>query len=422
MLRANQITRTPPYGPTYICLDEKLQESTLEGDVAFPNPARYQPGKPAAPRAEDIQEIVDVMTAAKQPLIMMGRVSRDEEDWRRRVHLAEALGAVVFTDLHNSSAFPSDHPLHVLEPRFHPRGQHLDAFARADAILSLDWVDLGGYVKRLGGPDNTPGKIIHVSVDSYVHKGWSMDYHILPTADLRVLATPDVVVGALLDELETRGLAAPQPQKMPLKDENPEKQEPVKGGTMALRDMALIWRAFHQDRDDIGLMSNPLGWPGDCIVIRDPLDFFGSNGGAGVGAGPGHAVGAALALKGTGRIAAAMLGDGDFVMGASALWTASHMDLPLMVVVANNRAYFNDVAHQEHIAIDRERPVENKWIGQRIAEPDVDIPGIARAFSFEATTIEDASELLAALNGAADKVKAGGRVLLDVRVEPGYAE
>ncbi len=422
LLRANQITRTPPYGPTYICLDEKFQEGDIEGELSFPDPARYQPGKPAAPRAEDIQEIADIMTAAERPLIMMGRVSRGSDDWDRRVRLAEALGAVVFTDLHTSSAFPSDHPLHVLEPRFHPRDQHLDAFARADAILSLDWVDLGGYVKRLGGPENAPAKIIHASVDSYVHKGWSMDYHILPTADLRVLATPDLVVGALLEELERRGQAAPQSQKMALVDENPEKKEPVESGTMALRDMALIWRAFHQGRQDIGVMSNPLGWPGDCILIRDPLDFFGSNGGAGVGAGPGHAVGGALALKGTGRIAAALLGDGDFVMGASALWTASHMDLPLMIVVANNRAYFNDVVHQEHIAINRDRPVENKWIGQRIDEPAVDITGLARSFGFEAATVSDAGELLAALGQAADKVKAGGRYLLDVRVEPGYAE
>ncbi|MEE8141110.1 MAG: thiamine pyrophosphate-binding protein, partial [Alphaproteobacteria bacterium] len=294
LLRANQITRTAPWGPTYVCLDEKLQQGVIEGEVAFPDPARFEPGKPAAPRAEDIQRIADVMTAAERPLIMMGRVSRDAEAWEKRVRLAEALGAVVFTDLHNAAAFPSNHPLHVLEPRFHPRDQHLDAFARADAVLSLDWLDLGGYVKRLGGPDEVPAWIVHASVDSYSHRGWSMDYQILPTADLRILATPDMVIHALLDELEARGQAAPQAQKLALVDENPETTEPAGTGAMALRDMALVWREFQLGRDDVSLVNIPLGWPGDCVPIRGPLDFFGSNGGAGVGAGPGHGVGAAL--------------------------------------------------------------------------------------------------------------------------------
>lgn len=422
LLRANQIARTAPFGPVYVCLDEKFQEGALTGEVAFPDPTRFQPARPAAPRADEVAEIADILTAAERPLMMVGRGLRGEDAFENRIRLAEALGAVVLTDLHNSAAFPSDHPLHVLEPRFHPRDQHLDAFARADAVLSLDWMDLGGYVKRLGGPDKIAAKVIHVSVDQYSHRGWSMDYHILPTADLRVLATPDMTVSALLAELEARGATAPKGQKLPLANENTEKQEPVARGTMALRDMALIWRRFHAERDDVSLINMPLGWPGDCITIRGPLDFFGSNGGAGVGAGPGHAVGAALALEGTGRLPVAMVGDGDFVMGGSAIWTASHMDLPLLIIVANNRAYYNDVAHQEQVAIDRERPVENKWIGQRIDEPGVDIAGFARSFGFEAEQVTGAEGLLEALNTAADKVKAGGRVVLDVRVVPGYAE
>jgi benzoylformate decarboxylase len=422
LLRANQITRTAPWGPTYVCLDEKLQEGALEGAVNFPDPSRFAPAKPAAPRTEDIKQIADIMTAAQRPLIMMGRMTRDQAAWDKRVRLAEALGAVVFTDLHNSAAFPSDHPLHVLEPRFHPRDQHLDAFKHADAVLSLDWLDLGGYVKRLGGPDEVPAKIIHASVDSYSHRGWSMDYHILPTADIRVLVAPDMMVDALLDELAARGMDQAQDQKLPLKNENPERAAPVKSGTMALRDMALIWREFQLGRNDVSLINMPLGWPGDCVPIRGPLDFFGSNGGAGVGAGPGHGVGAALALKDTGRLPVALLGDGDFVMGASAIWTASHMELALLIVIANNRAYFNDVVHQEQVAIARDRPPENKWIGQRIDAPPVDIPGLARSFGFEAATVEDAGELLDALEMAAAHVTHGGRYLLDVRVEPGYAE
>ena len=66
-------------------------------------------------------------------------------------------------------------------------------------------------------------------------------------------------------------------------------------------------------------------------------------------------------------------------MGVTALWTAAHYKIPLLIVVANNRSFFNDELHQERVARMRNRPVENRWVGQRISEPDIDIAAIARA-------------------------------------------
>ena len=79
-----------------------------------------------------------------------------------------------------------------------------------------------------------------------------------------------------------------------------------------------------------------------------------------------------------------MIGDGDYLMGVNALWTAAHMDIPVMIVVADNRSYFNDEMHQERVAQMRGRPAQNRWIGQRIDDPRVDLgrngarPGIRR--------------------------------------------
>ena len=71
------------------------------------------------------------------------------------------------------------------------------------------------------------------------------------------------------------------------------------------------------------------------------------DGGAGIGSGPGMAVGAALALENSGRLPVAVLGDGDFLMGGTAVWTAAHYRLPLLIVVANNSFFYNDVVHQQ---------------------------------------------------------------------------
>ena len=424
ILRADQIARTAPYGPTYVCLDCGLQNGKLEKEVELPDIERYKPAPPAIPGAHEVAQAADMLLAAKKPVILAGRISRQSEDWKNRIELAEMLGALVIQDLHTSAAFPTNHPLHPLEARFRfgPKDQHLQAFKEADVVLSLDWIDLGGFAKRAGGLDEVQGKLIHTSVDSYVHRGWSKDFNALPAADLRIQATAETFTAALLEELKKRGTKKAGGLKFAMTRNAPKQTEPAASGEMGLRDMALVWKKFREGRDDISVVSIPLGWPGDCVDIYEPLDYLGSNGGAGIGAGPGIAVGAALALKDTGRMPVALLGDGDYVMGASAIWSATHFDLPLLVIIANNRSYYNDEAHQERMAVARNRPAENKWIGLQIRGPEVDLVSLSKSFGFESSTVGDAADLKAAIENAAAIVENGGRYVLDVRVHPGYSD
>ena len=37
-------------------------------------------------------------------------------------------------------------------------------------------------------------------------------------------------------------------------------------------------------------------------------------------------------------------------MGITALWTAAHYRIPLLLVVANNQSFFNDEVHQERMS------------------------------------------------------------------------
>src|SRR5215468_10854842 len=124
----------------------------------------------------------------------------------------------------------------------------------------------------------------------------------------------------------------------------------------------------------------PLGWPGKYCRFEHPLDYIGFDGGGGIGSGPGMAVGAALALRdlGSDRLPVAVLGDGDYLMGVTALWTGVHYRTPVLILVANNQSFFNDELHQEQMALARGRPVENRWIGVRMSEPGVDLAGLAR--------------------------------------------
>jgi thiamine pyrophosphate-dependent acetolactate synthase large subunit-like protein len=113
------------------------------------------------------------------------------------------------------------------------------------------------------------------------------------------------------------------------------------------------------------------------------------------------------------------MGDGEFIGSASAMWTAAHYQIPVLIVVGNNRSYFTDEIQQELVAKERKRPVENRWIGQRIDDPSVHVAGLARDYGIGAEgPIEKASDLVAALERGLKVVKSGKPYLVDVLIDP----
>ena len=90
-------------------------------------------------------------------------------------------------------------------------------------------------------------------------------------------------------------------------------------------------------------------------------------------------------------------------------------------MVANNRSFFNDEVHQERMAIMRNRPVENKWIGQHMLDPEIDLGGDgARARRARLRPGHPVGRASAAFAKAIAAVDAGEVAVVDVRVEPGY--
>jgi thiamine pyrophosphate-dependent acetolactate synthase large subunit-like protein len=406
LLRATWLARTAPMGPVYVNLDAGLQEEPLAAPLPPIDPARMMPSAVSGAPENMVADALAMLRGAERPVIMAGRVSRSEAAWQARVALAEAVGARVVTDLKIGAAFPTDHRLHAGSPGVFATGEAAAAIAEADVILSLDWVDLGGTMKAAGAK----ARVIQVSLDHNLHNGWSMDHHALPPVDLFIPADPDAVALAIAVSLPPPAAAAPAAPCPP----------PEPSGPIVTSRMAIALRQALGDRA-VSLLHLPLSWDGASWPFRHPLDFLGSDGGGGIGGGPGISVGAALALRGKGRLPVSICGDGDFLMGATAIWTAAHYRIPMLLVVTNNQSFFNDEVHQEKVARMRNRPVENKWIGMRMSDPDIDLAGLARAQGATGFgPVRDMSELPAVFAQAIAAVEAGGVVVVDVRVEPGY--
>jgi thiamine pyrophosphate-dependent acetolactate synthase large subunit-like protein len=415
LVRANNLARIAPCGPVYLCLDVSLQEEKLPQAPAMPDLARYAVAAPPAPAAQDVERAAKLLASAKNPVVLCGRVSRDPEAWSGRVRLAERLNARVITDLKTAASFPTLHPLHGGGPGFRLAAEDKALLKNADVILALDWIDLAGALRQGYRGEEVRARIVNVTLDGYHINGWSMDHQALPLADLSIAATPEQTVTALLDALGAKTRAAPPAEAMPA----PGVEIPS-SGPVDLTSLAACLNHAIRGRN-VSLLRLPLGWPGALCEFAHPLDYLGYDGGAGIGSGPGMVVGAALALRGSERIPVAVLGDGDLLMGGMALWTAARHRIPLLAIVANNRSFYNDEAHQEAVARTRGRPPENKWIGQRLDDPPVDLPGLARSQGWDAAqTVSDIADLPAALEQGLHAVKAGRCFLIDVRTRPGY--
>ena len=414
ILRAAWLSNTAPKAPTYVVLDVEIQEQSVSELPPPIDPVRYMPKVTQNVDPAQARAAVEILLGAQRPLIMAGRVSREEKAWAERITLAEKLGARVLTDTKVGAAFPTDHPLHAGATGSGPAPETLAAIRDADVILSLDWVDLAGTLKTALGDVETKAKVIQVSLDHVLHNGWSMDHMGLPTVDVFIPSETDPAVTEMVRALEGKPVKARGGHGAELLS------PALAPGPISVAQMSYALRQVVAGRD-VSLLQVPLSWSARSWHFNHPLDYIGSDGGGGIGSGPGLSIGAALALRDSGRLPISIFGDGNFMMGCQAVWTAVHYRIPLMIVVANNQSFYNDELHQERVARMRNRPVENKWIGQRMDDPELDLATIARGQGAVGLgPVKDASELTAIFEEALRELDAGTVVVVDVRVLPGY--
>ncbi|ASP23685.1 benzoylformate decarboxylase (plasmid) [Antarctobacter heliothermus] len=405
---------TAPCGPVYVNLDSALQEQKLDRAPAMPDVARMLPALPPVPAAADVARAADLLSSAARLVILVGRVSRNQGDWDGRIALVEHLGAQVITDFKVGASFPTAHPATTGVAGFFPDAQAKETIRDADVILMLDWLDPAGFLRSVFGETPAPARLINASMDMALQKGWVRDAGAMVPADISLQCAPDDLVSALCDSLSV---------KVPAQIPAPQPSRKVVDWPMTAQDVAAVLRETFAGRPTT-VVRGPLSWTGNDWPVEGPLDMLGYDGGGGIGSGPGMAVGAALALRDhhPDRFPLAVLGDGDFLMNASALWTAVNQKVPLLIVVQNNHSFFNDEVHQETIARVRGRPVENRSIGVEMSGPLIAVAEVARGFGADVYgRVETPDDLRAALQAAIATVDAGGTAVIEVETAKGYA-
>lgn len=430
MVRAHEIATTPPCAPTVIVADAELAERPIGDDqLAIPPVARAFPpaGDPSA-----VAAAAALLAGAQFPVIVADRLVRSQRGLEMLVELAETLGAPVI-DLGARMNMPSQHPLNLTWS-----AQRI--LAQADVVLGLEVVDLFGTlntyldrVERESAPIPRRGsKIISIGSALLLTRPNFQDFQRYQPVDLDIAADGEQALPSLLAALRQGKL-------------DPAK---VAARTAQIKD---AWAKMHQrvrEQAAYGWDASPISVPRLCAdlysLIKDddwalvtPHQFqmhwqtklwnftrcyqhIGTSGGNGVGYQAGAALGAAIAHREAGgRLPVAILGDGDLMCTPGALWTAAHHQVPLLMIVHNNRAYHQEVMHIQVMSDRHARGIGNAHIGTRITSPDIDFATLAKSMGvWGEGPIARPDDLVPALQRALAVVRGGKPALVDVVSQP----
>lgn len=423
--RGYRVAMQEPRGPVYLCYDAAFQEDPLTTEIALPEPEKYSSGTLAHPDPKAIDELAGLLSQARMPVIIAGYAGRNPAAFHDLVNLAEASGAAV-VDLNHRLNFPTTHKLNVSYTQN-------ELLAQADLVLAIDVKDLYGplvktdRVKRKTEyviPKNC--RIVEIGYRDVNISKWSDEFQQLVPVDMEIIADSSVALPLLVERVrEKTGRDSAAAGRINTRRETIAKvhdaarqrwqaeakkdwdASPMTTGRLASE----IWDVIKSE--DWVLTGNTLEewalklWDFDSPA-RHPGKSLGTSTQIGV------ALGVALAHKGSGKVVVDIQPDGDLMFDPGALWVAANQKLPMLVVMYNNRAYYNDWEHQIRLAEVRGTSVEKARVGQAIDDPAPDFANLARSFGWYGEgPITDPKDVNSALKRALEKVKQGQPALVD---------
>jgi acetolactate synthase-1/2/3 large subunit len=374
------------------------------------------------PRA--LQEIADRLLKAEQPLLLAEYAGRRPGGFESLVELAETVGAGCW-DINNALNFPNRHPLCVsLDKGF---------LTNTDLVLGLDVKDWEKSTHGLNSTTRVVEPLVRKDCDwleiGFAEVGiskWSMDYGRMQPCSVRalgdtVLGIPELTRickeriasdGALKNRIADRSKAIGQQHDKTWAKWQEEAKKDWDASPMTVPRLALeIWDVI-KDEDWVLAANTLKNWVRKLWNFDKPYRHPGQD--LGTGTQIGISLGVALANKGTGRLVVDIQPDGDLMFDAGALWFAAKHEVPILMVMYNNRAYYNDWEHQIRMARLRGTDLGKAHIGMDLYDPAPDFAAMARSMGVWAEgPIEDPKDVNAALKRAIEQVKKGKPALVD---------
>jgi benzoylformate decarboxylase len=363
-------------GPAVVVVPMDDWSAPAEEDQELPVPARVLRATAVEPAI--IADLVEVLSSARSPVLVVGSGTDDPASWKALQSLAERLDAPVWQEAFGGRAgFPQDHALfagHLPAARTPLR----KALAGYDLIVVVGAPVLRQYHYDVGWLTEPGVRVVLISEDP--------DEVNRSPVELAVLAQPAAACAALVDQLGPRATALrTEPLFSPIR--------PAPTTADATLEAAQVFAALAErlPRETVLVEESPSSRSAlqDLVPARMPLGFLSAAMG-GLGFGLPAAIGVRMARPG--RPVVAVLGDGSSLYAIQALWSAAHYGVGVLVIVLANGRY----AIMDQLAQEQSGPLTPL----RSAAPwpafdSVSISGLATAFGCASRVIATHPDLIA---------------------------
>lgn len=402
--RAVSLALSEPRGPVYLSLPREPLAERIEAprrSDSSPRPA----ATPAAPDPEAVQAAADILSAAKNPLVIC---QRGDPEGR----LAAAL-----SELGRSHGIGTVEPFVVRNLLAHDDPAalgHAPTLTReADAILVID----SGvpWIEATQSPD-LGTKIIHAGADPNFNRMPMRGYR----SDLSITGDPAATVAAITRAMETDPDMA-EARKASLRTKaqtRATRRDAMIADARVSEPMGAEWlsHCLSEVMDDDAVIFSELGLVPAALRINGPNRLFSNPHSGGLGWALPAALGAQLARPG--KLTIAAMGDGSYIFAnpVACHQIAEALDLPILVIVKNN-ALWNAVRRSVVTAYPEGDAVRANTMSLTSLSPTPDFAAIAGASRAFSERVDSAEALPAALQRALHAIRSEGRAaLLDVGV------
>ena len=406
VIRAGEMAQRTPRGPIYlnVALEHMLHDWTPpENDRDVPFAPRVEP------HTSEVEKVASLLLAAKNPVVVAEQSGRDPAAFKALVELADLLAIpVMWGRVANFTNFPTDHPLYL-------------GVATYEHLKDADLVLLVGGRAPWYPPHTKPTKGKIVSINENQFKG-HMIYQQLH-ADAYLEGDMAASLQALSAAARASKIDADAVKKR--REHWSKQHDAFVAGLKAERSkangdgkidpLALIETlAEVMPKDTIYVDETILHGPvlRQHLPFTTPQSFF--RGFGGLGQGLGTALGVKLAAKD--RPVALLVGDGGFLYNPviQGLGASKQHDLPILIVVFNNKGYMAMQKGHVHHYPDGAAETEKMHLGSRLN--GFDYAGLGAHFGLHGEKIEQPDRLKGAIQNGLKKVQDGTTAILNVMV------
>lgn len=411
MRRAFNEANSHPKGPVYVGFTANALEGIAEMNIV-PSTKIHND---VLPNPVGISEAVELLSQAKNPVLMVGDRVSDDAAIKEAIEIAELLGMAVFQSRGAEVSFPTNHPqyygIHSLRVQ-----KSRDLLKEFDVVLSvgMDAFDELFYWGDVILSDTQ--KLIHIDpIPGRVGRSEPTDVGIISNCKtgLRALITE------LPEKIDKKLVSARKTQVL----------EDVKSSKSAYESsVAAKWKNIPMSPARM-MFELAKAVPENSIVIDDSLsnraamryyfaaierdDLRGVRGQS-IGGGIGATMGAKCAFPD--KSVFGIIGDGSAMMTVQGLWTAVNDNIPCVFVICNNGMYrvlkVNFNIYQKEILHELEPSGENLLYSN--FDAPFNLATIAEGMGLYSERVSDPDEITYAVNRA---LESGKPALLDIIID-----